>query len=151
MGFGVGGKPPDRVYGFDFGTVVSKLDNAKIGARWVTRPVLMWYAKWSMVATKEHAPAVIAVVPALAPMNASTWIRLSFFSWLIVKGNAYDPVASVALVTLMMYEPSHLGFGAGSVPSSALPPGLQASWLTPVAKLTSHSTTSKSLMKFSTP
>src|SRR5439155_12656318 len=113
MGFGVGGTGglADQVWTLGFGTVVAKLDNAKIGARWVTSPVLMWYAKWSMVATKEHAPAVMAVAPPLAPMNASTWIRLSFFSWLIVKGRVYVPVASVALVTLMMYEPSQRGFG----------------------------------------
>src|SRR2546427_947472 len=56
MGFGVGGTGgfPDRVETFDFGTVVSKLDNAKIGAPSGTKPVVIWDAQWSIVPTKEN-------------------------------------------------------------------------------------------------
>src|SRR3989442_16023242 len=43
--------------------VVEKLDRAKIGARSVTMPELIWYAKLSMVAVKAHALPVTPGVP----------------------------------------------------------------------------------------
>jgi len=91
---------------------------AKIGARCVTRPVLMWCAKLSTVDEKAHAFTVTAVAPPLEPTNASTWIGESFFSWLIENGSVNTPVESVALVTLITYAPFQRGSGAGSAPET---------------------------------